>query len=351
MVAGLEPITEGQIRIGNKIVNDVPAKDRDIAMVFQNYALYPHMTVQENIGFGLKLRRVAKPEISHRVSTAGAMLELLDQFRKKPRDLSGGQRQRVAMGRAIVRAPQVFLMDEPLSNLDAKLRVQMRVEIARIQRDLGVTMIYVTHDQTEAMTLGDTVAVMRDGVVQQMATPQELFDRPRNMFVAGFMGSPPMNLAHALLMEDETGLFADLGGHRLHIERDVLDARPEIGQVVGDAVVLGIRPEDFKVASRVQPSSPVARMNVRVDIRETLGRESYLYFDVPARPALVDDLRGYSAAQTTEDPPIARTTFVARVDARTDASVGDSVELAVQAADFHFFDPESGTAIDGHART
>ena len=217
MVAGLEYVTEGNISIGNRIVNDVPSKDRDIAMVFQNYALYPHMTVHDNIGFGLKLRGVAKPVIGERVSHAGAMLGLLDQLAKKPRELSGGQRQRVAMGRAIVRAPQVFLMDEPLSNLDAKLRVQMRVEIARIQKDLGVTMIYVTHDQTEAMTMGDIVAVMHDGVLQQVDSPQVLFDRPMNLFVAGFMGSPPMNLAVASLEHMEGGVAADIGGHVLRL--------------------------------------------------------------------------------------------------------------------------------------
>src|SRR5438552_6067808 len=251
MIAGLEPITDGTVRIGGEVVNKLPPKDRDIAMIFQNYALYPHMSARDNMAFGLKLRKVPKPERGKRVDNAGRILGIFESLGKKPRTLSGGQRQRVAMGRAIVREPQAFLMDEPLSNLDAKLRVQMRAEIARIQRDLAVTTIYVTHDQSEAMTLGDRVCVLRDGFLQQVDTPQRLYDRPENLFVGEFIGSPAMNLTGADLARENGTLLARFGEQRLAIPDDVLGARPALRRFEGKRVILGIRPEDIEDASPV----------------------------------------------------------------------------------------------------
>src|SRR5207249_4117169 len=240
MIAGLEQITEGTVRIGAEVVNTLPPKDRDVAMVFQNYALYPHMSAYDNMAFALKMRGVDKPEIERRVQNAARVLGLSEVLKKKPRTLSGGQRQRVAMGRAIVREPQAFLMDEPLSNLDAKLRVEMRAEIARIQRDLGVTTIYVTHDQVEAMTLGDKVAVMRDGVLQQYDVPQMLYDRPVNLFVAEFIGSPAMNVVGTDLERDNGRLFARFGQHRLRLDDELLAARPALTQFEDKPLILGI---------------------------------------------------------------------------------------------------------------
>ncbi len=255
MVAGLEEISGGTIRIGERVVNDVPSRDRDIAMVFQNYALYPHMSVYENMAFGLKLRKLPKQQIDERVRRAADILGLEDFLRRKPRALSGGQRQRVAMGRAIVREPQAFLMDEPLSNLDAKLRVQMRSEIAKIQHDLKVTTIYVTHDQTEAMTMGDRVAVMKKGELQQVEAPQTLYDKPLNLFVAGFIGSPAMNLVAARLSGSDGSLFAEFGGFRLRVGEEGQKARPELERFDGKEVILGIRPEDMEDASSPPPST------------------------------------------------------------------------------------------------
>src|SRR5512133_3574180 len=249
MVAGLEAITSGAVRIGNRVVNDLPPKNRDVAMVFQNYALYPHMSAYKNMAFGLKLRKLQKSEIDRRVKDAARILGLGEVLNKRPRTLSGGQRQRVAMGRAIVREPQAFLMDEPLSNLDAKLRVEMRAEIARIQRDLGVTTIYVTHDQTEALTLGDRVAVMRDGVLQQVGAPNELYARPANLFVAEFIGSPAMNLVGADLEQDDGRVFVRFGEHRLHLDADLLAGRPALAGFEDRPFILGIRPEDLEDAA------------------------------------------------------------------------------------------------------
>ena len=246
MIAGLEEITYGTIRIGDRVVNDVPPKERDIAMVFQNYALYPHKTVYENMAFGLQLRKVDKKEIGRRVNGTARVLGLEDMMKKRPRQLSGGQRQRVAMGRAIVREPQAFLMDEPLSNLDAKLRVQMRAEISRIQQSVGVTTVYVTHDQTEAMTLGDNVAVMKKGVLQQVDSPQTLYERPDNLFVAGFIGSPAMNLVEASLTGSGGNVFVEFAGNRLRVEDEALSLRPALRRYEGRKVVLGIRPEDME---------------------------------------------------------------------------------------------------------
>ncbi|HEY3183767.1 MAG TPA: sn-glycerol-3-phosphate ABC transporter ATP-binding protein UgpC, partial [Gaiellaceae bacterium] len=292
MVAGLEEITEGEVRVGEKVVNDLPPKDRDIAMVFQNYALYPHMSAYDNMGFGLKMRGMKKGEIARRVEDAAKVLGLDEVLRKKPRTLSGGQRQRVAMGRAIVREPQAFLMDEPLSNLDAKLRVEMRAEITRIQRDLGVTTMYVTHDQTEAMTLGDRVAVMNRGVLQQLASPQELYDRPVNLFVAEFIGSPAMNVAEAELVRADGGLAVRFGEDaRLAIPPAVLEARPALAAYEGRRLAVGIRPEDIEDAAFVEGDVTGRTLDATLDIREDMGSEVYAHFPVTAKPVVTDEIR------------------------------------------------------------
>jgi multiple sugar transport system ATP-binding protein len=353
MLAGLEGITSGTIRVGGRTVNDVPPKDRDIAMVFQNYALYPHMSVFDNMAFALKLRHVARPTIKDRVGGAASILGLATQLRKKPSMLSGGQRQRVAMGRAIVREPQAFLMDEPLSNLDAKLRVQMRAEIARIQRDLGVTTIFVTHDQIEAMTLGDRVAVLRAGVLQQYDAPQELFERPTNLFVAGFIGSPAMNLVEATLVRGEDGASAAFGSHRLSIPAEVFAERPALARYLGQAVVLGLRPDDFEDASLVgETVAAGTRMSISVDLRETLGREAYLHFAVDAPPVVTEDVRELAAdtdeaavEQLEREASRRETRFVALVSARSPAKEGARADLVVDTRLVHFFDRDTGVSI------
>ncbi|MDX6410903.1 MAG: multiple sugar transport system ATP-binding protein, partial [Gaiellaceae bacterium] len=280
MVAGLEEITEGTIRIGDRVVNDVSPKDRDIAMVFQTYALYPHMTVEENLAFGLKLRKLSKADIGRRVLTAATTLGLEEFLQRKPRALSGGQRQRVAMGRAIVREPRAFLMDEPLSNLDAKLRVQMRAEIHKLQRELGVTTIYVTHDQTEAMTMGDRIAVMRSGHLQQVDTPERVYEQPANQFVAGFIGSPAMNMVTANLTRSDEGLSVSFGGYRLAVDDELVAARPALRAFEGRSVILGIRPEDFEDAA-FAPAAPAAvTLSVVCTVREALGSEVLVHFEV-----------------------------------------------------------------------
>src|SRR3954464_7935135 len=281
MIAGLEAISKGTVSIGDKVVNDVPPKERDIAMVFQNYALYPHMSVFDNMAFGLKLQKVPRTQIEQRVHDAARILGLDELLGRKPKALSGGQRQRVAMGRAIVREPQAFLMDEPLSNLDAKLRVEMRAEITRIQRDLGVTTMYVTHDQTEAMTLGDRVAVMSKGVLQQLASPQELYDRPVNLFVAEFIGSPAMNVAEAELVRDDGSLRVRFGeSAELVVPQPVLEARPALGAYEGRKVVVGIRPEDMDDAAFVEGDLDGRTFTALLDIREDMGSEVYAHVPV-----------------------------------------------------------------------
>jgi multiple sugar transport system ATP-binding protein len=352
MVAGLEAISEGTISVGGRVVNNVPPKERDIAMVFQNYALYPHMSVFDNMAFALKLRSVPKPRVRERVDDTADVLDLAPQLRKKPGMLSGGQRQRVAMGRAIVREPQAFLMDEPLSNLDAKLRVQMRAEIARIQRNLGVTTVYVTHDQIEAMTLGDRVAVLRGGVLQQVDSPQELFEQPRNLFVAGFIGSPSMNLVEAGLERSNGDAVVAFGSHRLRVPNDMFQLRPALARYIGRQVVLGIRPDDFEDASLVHDATADTRLSVEVDLRETLGREAYLHFTIDAPPVLTEDVRelaadtDVAAVEALEREASARATrFVALVSAKTPAREGRRVELAVDTSLLHFFDLETGESI------
>jgi multiple sugar transport system ATP-binding protein len=343
MVAGLEEITSGVVRIGSRVVNKLPPKDRDVAMVFQNYALYPHMTAYENMAFGLKMRSFSRGEIRRRVSDAARVLGLEPVLKKKPRTLSGGQRQRVAMGRAIVREPQAFLMDEPLSNLDAKLRVEMRAEIARIQRDLRATTIYVTHDQVEAMTLGDRVVVLRDGVLQQVGTPKELYERPVNLFVAEFIGSPAMNLVGADIVRDNGTVRAVFGDNRLSLER-----RPELAAYVGRRVILGIRPEDLDDA-QVAGRGDSGAISVMVDIREDLGSEIFIHFGVEAPPVRGEDVQaavGEDALEATSEQVRRQgSLFTARVSRESGAREGDPLELAVQSSRLHFFETETGNAI------
>jgi multiple sugar transport system ATP-binding protein len=352
MVAGLERITEGAIRIGGRIVNHVSAKERDIAMVFQNYALYPHMSVYDNMAFGLRLRRERKAVIDERVTGSARMLGLFDQLRKKPRHLSGGQRQRVAMGRAIVRQPQAFLMDEPLSNLDAKLRVQMRAEIGRMQKDLGVTTIYVTHDQTEAMTLGDLVAVMRQGVLQQVAEPQTLYRRPANLFVAGFIGSPAMNLVEASVTEENGSVYAGFAGNRLRLAEEALARCPALRRFAGSPVVLGIRPEHMEDASLVRDAPVDQRFQATIDLREEMGAEVYAYFTVQAPPVLTEDIRELAAdtdaaavAELEHEAERRVSRFVARLDPNTQVREREQTQVYVDTRHLHFFDPATGEAI------
>jgi multiple sugar transport system ATP-binding protein len=352
MVAGLDQPTAGTIRIGETVVNDVAPKARDIAMVFQNYALYPHMSVYDNMAFALRRRRETKAVIDERVRSAATMLGLDEHLRKKPAALSGGQRQRVAMGRAIVREPQAFLMDEPLSNLDAKLRVEMRAEISRIQRELGVTTIFVTHDQTEAMTMGDRVVVMRKGVVQQVDDPQTLFARPANIFVAGFIGSPPMNLVRGRVEAEGEGIAVTAGRLRAFLPREVAAQRPGLAVSVGREVVVGIRPEDFEDAAFAPDDPPAVRLRIAVELRETIGREAYLHFRLDAPPVvsdaameLVADTDVIAVEALHREAASESSRLIARVDADTLAREGDSVELALSPAHLAFFDIDSGQAI------
>jgi len=338
MVAGLEPITDGRVLIGGEIVNKLPPKDRDIAMIFQNYALYPHMSAFENMAFGLKLRGMKRAPRGQRVKTTAATLGLAEVLPKKPRTLSGGQRQRVAMGRAIVREPRAFLMDEPLSNLDAKLRVEMRAEIARLQRELGVTTIYVTHDQVEAMTLGDRVAIMRDGVLQQVAQPQELYDRPVNLFVAEFIGSPAMNLVGADLRRSNSNWIAKFGETSLRVGDRVLESRPRLPEFEGRRLILGVRPEDIEDAR----FGSGERVNASVDIREDMGSEVFVHFDPGARMVAGEDVK---AAVGEDAADVKSGAWVARLDRDTPAAEQEQIELAVDTNRLHFFDPETGEAI------
>jgi multiple sugar transport system ATP-binding protein len=359
MVAGLEDISEGVLRIGDRVVNHVPSRDRDIAMVFQSYALYPHLSVYENIAFGLRLKKVPKKEIDTRVQEAARVLGLEQFLERKPRALSGGQRQRVAMGRAIVRQPQAFLMDEPLSNLDAKLRVQMRAEISRLQHDLGVTTIYVTHDQIEAMTMGDRVAVMRKGEIQQVANPQELYDSPVNLFVGGFIGSPAMNMIEATLERSNGDLIACAGGQRVALGQETVGARPALRAFEGRSVVLGIRPEDLEDAALAADTPADRRLHGEVVLREALGSEIMVHFKVDAPPALTDDVR--ELAQDAGDDRVAHeltadgnqtSTIVGRFGARSRTQVGEQAEVAVDTRALHFFDPETGLGIyDGEQQS
>jgi multiple sugar transport system ATP-binding protein len=346
MVAGLEEITEGEVRIGERVVNELEPRERDVAMVFQNYALYPHMSVSDNIAFGLKMRRMPKGEIGRRVQEIAGVLGLRDLLRRKPRQLSCGQRQRVAMGRAIVRDPKVFLMDEPLSNLDAKLRVQMRAEVARIQRELGATTIYVTHDQVEAMTMGDRVCVLRKGVLQQVGSPEELYERPANLFVASFIGSPAMNLLEAELSRADGGLVCRVGRQEIPCQ-----PRPGLAAFVGHRIGLGVRPEHLRDVERGGP-----RVRGEVTVTELLGSEIFCHLELEAEPVVTDEVLEIAgdvdeavAQELRAEARQRRTNVVARLDARSRPHSGQALEVAVDVERLHFFDLESGRAIGTEA--
>ncbi|HEV2375909.1 MAG TPA: sn-glycerol-3-phosphate ABC transporter ATP-binding protein UgpC [Streptosporangiaceae bacterium] len=352
-IAGLEEITSGNISIGGRVVNHLPPKDRDIAMVFQNYALYPHMTVEQNLAFGLQQRKTPKPEIKRRVTDVARMLGIEDYLKRKPAALSGGQRQRVAMGRAIVREPQAFLMDEPLSNLDAKLRVSMRASLSQLHERLGVTTVYVTHDQVEAMTLGQRVCVLRDGQLQQVDTPQELFDHPVNLFVAGFIGSPSMNFVAAELVRDD-GPAVTFGGHRLPFPSHMMESKPGLSNYLGREVILGIRPSDFEDARFAEPDW--ARMTTTVEVTEKLGSEIHVIFTLDA-PLLhhpsITQARTDSGAEDEDAAAVlagGKSLWTARVAARSAVAPGQPVELAINTANMQFFDPDTALTI-GHPDT
>jgi multiple sugar transport system ATP-binding protein len=356
MVAGLEDISGGVLKIGERVVNHVPSRDRDIAMVFQSYALYPHLSVYDNIAFGLKIKKVPKDEIEKRVQNAAKILGLESFLKRKPRALSGGQRQRVAMGRAIVREPAVFLMDEPLSNLDAKLRVQMRAEIAGLQRTLGVTTIYVTHDQVEAMTMGDKVAVMRKGELQQVADPQTLYDHPVNVFVGGFIGSPAMNLLEASFEQRNGGYAAKAGEQSIAIDAETIAARPALKAFAGKDVVLGIRPEDLQDAA-LAPNTPGEQwLKGKTELTEALGSEIMVHFTIPAKQAVTEEVRELAedvgddrSQDVLADPNTA--TLVGRFGARSRVKAGEPLEVAVDVRALHFFDPNTGLGIYGDSPT
>jgi len=348
MVAGLEEVTSGTIRLDGKVVNDLSPRDRDVAMVFQNYALYPHLNVLQNIAFSFRVRGVSKHEREQKAREAADVLGLTEVALRKPSQLSGGQRQRVAMGRALVREPAVFLMDEPLSNLDANLRVQMRSEVLRVQRRLGVASLYVTHDQTEAMTMGDRVAVLRDGTLQQLAVPQELYERPANLFVASFIGSPPMNLYEGAVSGPADGLVLSLGSQRLALPAELGQSRPGLVAGEGRKVVIGIRPEDLTVAGGASADRETT-LAAHVELVEALGNESLVHFSTDART--VRDRGGV----WTADPTVTHASGdiagasaaegVARVDPRVPVAAGERVALAVDVRRLHFFDAETGEGI------
>jgi multiple sugar transport system ATP-binding protein len=348
-IAGLEEITGGSIRIGDRVVNDLPPKDRDIAMVFQNYALYPHMTVAENLAFGLKLRNTPKPEIRRRVDDAAKLLGLESYLKSKPAQLSGGQRQRVAMGRAIVREPVAFLMDEPLSNLDAKLRVSMRAALNQLHERLHTTTVYVTHDQVEAMTLGQRVCVLRDGQLQQVDSPQQLFEAPVNLFVAGFIGSPAMNFATAELVRDD-GPAVTFAGYRLPVPASVLTAKEGLDHYFGKKVILGIRPSDFEDGAMAEASW--SRVGINVGVTEELGTEIHAIFTIDAPPVEHASIAQATAGDDEEEAGVValsggKSLWTARVSARSRVRPGQALELAIDTTRLHFFDPDSGLSI-GH---
>jgi multiple sugar transport system ATP-binding protein len=347
MVAGLEEISDGELRIGDRIVNDLTPKERNIAMVFQSYALYPHMTVEDNLAFSLKLHKMPKDEVKQRVTKAARILQIEEYLKRKPRALSGGQRQRVAMGRAIVREPEAFLMDEPLSNLDAKLRVQTRAAIHQLQRQLDVTTIYVTHDQVEAMTMGDRVSVMSAGRLQQVDTPQVLYDQPVNEFVAGFIGSPAINLVEAELQQANGSLSVSFGEHKLTVDERAARNRSALKDFVGRTVILGIRPEDFEDATIETDAPSDRRVKVTCDLTEPLGAEVLVYFSTAATgvvsSATEADVGEDAAVQIGEDGD--RSRICARVSPRTRIAMGGQAELAVDTSRLYFFDPESGLAL------
>jgi multiple sugar transport system ATP-binding protein len=340
MIAGLEEVTGGELAIGDRVVNDVPPGDRDIAMVFQNYALYPHMTVRSNIGFALEVAKVPKAEIKSRTEDAAEMLGLTEYLDRLPKALSGGQRQRVAMGRAIVRSPQVFLMDEPLSNLDAKLRVQMRSEIIHIQKQLGTTMVYVTHDQIEAMTMGHRVAVMRAGLLQQVAPPQELYHRPANLFVAAFIGSPAMNLVDAELGGTPDRPTATFAGHTLAIDRGAIERYPQLPDRIGSSVILGLRPEHFVMEGDADLPED-QKLTLNVDLAEAMGAEVHIHAHLDVPPVELDGAP-VAAEEGEEELEMSRTNIIARVEGIHTVREDEDVRLAVKTHLAHFFDPATG---------
>jgi len=351
MIAGLEDISRGEMFIGENHVNDMSPKDRDIAMVFQNYALYPHMTVRDNMAFGLKLRKTPKAEINERVKEAADILEITDFLDRKPKALSGGQRQRVAMGRAIVREPAAFLMDEPLSNLDAKLRVQMRAELERIHDRLGTTTVYVTHDQVEAMTLGDRVAVLRAVSaarpynLQQVGPPYELFDDPVNLFVAGFIGSPAMNMIYTTVDQDGDDLWATFGEHRLKVDPHSIERHPGLKERTGEELILGIRPSATEAAAIAGPD-PDRTMTIITEVDENLGAESYVHSTMDVRPVVTPDIEELLAdTGQTADSLGDTTSFVARISSDIPVTKGAPLDIVVNTAKLFFFDPESGDRI------
>jgi multiple sugar transport system ATP-binding protein len=343
MIAGLEEISGGELKIGERVVNDVPPGDRDIAMVFQNYALYPHMTVRENIGFALEIAKVKKDVIKQRTEEAAELLGLTEYLDRLPKALSGGQRQRVAMGRAIVRSPQVFLMDEPLSNLDAKLRVQMRSEIIQLQTRLKTTMVYVTHDQVEAMTMGHRVAVMRKGVLQQVAPPQELYQRPANLFVAAFIGSPAMNLITARLDGPAERPVVSFAGHTLAVDPRAIERYPKVADALGTTVIIGLRPEHFVMESDAELPADQA-ITLPVELAEAMGAEVHIHSLVDVAPVAVDGAP-VASEDGADDLDRNRTKIVARVDGIHTVSAGSDVRLSVKTHLMHFFDPATGSPL------
>ena len=348
MVAGLEDISGGKLFIGDRVVNDLPPQDRDIAMVFQSYALYPHLSVADNIAYGLKLRKMPKDEIDNRIQKASDMLELGSYLDRKPALLSGGQRQRVAMGRAIVREPAVFLMDEPLSNLDAKLRVQMRAEISSVVQSLGTTTLYVTHDQVEAMTMGDRMAVMKDGYLNQAGPPQEVYDHPNNIFVAQFVGSPPMNLIQGRLSREADGMSVTIGQTKLNVPAVVIDKRPALSSYVGKTVAVGVRSEDMEDAS-LHPDSPTdERLQGEVSLVEALGSELIVHFSISGEAVVTEDtklLAEEAGEEVIDTSASGEVMWVASFTPRSRVARGDKVEIAVDVPRMHWFDPESGESI------
>lgn len=342
MVAGLEDITEGEISIADKVVNEVAPKDRDIAMVFQNYALYPHMSVYDNMAFSLKLRKLPKDEIDNKVKDAAKTLEISELLDRKPKALSGGQRQRVAMGRAIVRNPQAFLMDEPLSNLDAKLRVQMRAELGQLHSQLKTTTLYVTHDQVEAMTMGDRVAVIRKGQLQQIDTPREIYLYPKNIFVAGFIGSPSMNFVYATTKTVKNGTEISFGDSKITSK----NAPENLKKFEGKEIVLGIRPEAFEDAIYANSEEYTEKININISLLEQLGSDSYIHFYKDIKPVQTKAIEEILADEGEDISSLGtQTKFIARINPNSSVKEGESIDLSIDSKKLHYFDPETGLAI------
>lgn len=343
MVAGLEDITEGEIFIGEKVVNEVAPKDRDIAMVFQNYALYPHMSVYDNMAFSLKLRKLPKSEIDKKVKDAARTLEISELLERKPKALSGGQRQRVAMGRAIVRSPEAFLMDEPLSNLDAKLRVQMRAELGQLHTQLETTTLYVTHDQVEAMTMGDRVAVIRKGELQQIDTPREIYLYPKNIFVAGFIGSPSMNFVYADVKVSGSSVKLSFANETITCSGDTVN---KLKNVDGKQIVLGLRPEAFEDSIYAKDSEYTESINIKVTLLEQLGSDSYIHFYKDIKPVQTEAIEEILADEGEDITVLGdETKFIARINPNSTVKEGEEITLSIDPSKLHFFDPESGKAL------